>query len=158
MSVIMLVRLFSQGAVALIKRNKLPPRPKFTALLESECTESFVHGGRGPGGQKINKTSSKVQLKHLPSGIVVTCQATRSREKNREIAREKMALELERLNNGVNGISERDRALRELEVQNKKSKARKSKEKHDHHRELKEIARQKELFEEEEIVKKMKIK
>ena len=67
-------RSISSAAVLLIKKNKLPPRPKFTPEMEAQCTEKFLHGGRGPGGQKINKCNSKVQLRHEPTGIVVECQ------------------------------------------------------------------------------------
>jgi protein subunit release factor B len=56
----------------------------------------FIKGG-GRGGQKINKTNSKVQLKHIPTGIVVECQASRSREENRKRARELLALQVEKL-------------------------------------------------------------
>ncbi|KAF2129003.1 hypothetical protein P153DRAFT_29720 [Dothidotthia symphoricarpi CBS 119687] len=72
-----------------IARNKaahskaLPPR---TPILDSEIVENFLKGS-GPGGQKINKTSSAVQLIHLPTGIVVKYQDTRSRELNRKMAR-----------------------------------------------------------------------
>jgi protein subunit release factor B len=61
----------------------LPPRP---VLLDSDLIENFLKGS-GPGGQKINKTSSAVQLKHIPTGIVVKYQDTRSREVNRKMAR-----------------------------------------------------------------------
>lgn len=37
---------------------------------ESEIEENFIKGG-GPGGQKINKSVSCVQLKHLPTGIII---------------------------------------------------------------------------------------
>lgn len=50
----------------------------------------FIKGG-GKGGQKINKTNSKVQLRHIPTGIVVSCQYSRSREQNRKRAREILA-------------------------------------------------------------------
>lgn len=80
-------------ALAAIKRTQLPPRPK---INEEEITEVFLKGG-GKGGQKINKTNSKVQLKHLPTGIVVECQATRSRDQNRKKARELLALQVEKL-------------------------------------------------------------
>jgi len=38
-------------------------------LNESDLEEKFVRGS-GPGGQKINKTSSCVQLKHVPTGML----------------------------------------------------------------------------------------
>ncbi|TGZ84152.1 hypothetical protein EX30DRAFT_338711 [Ascodesmis nigricans] len=74
----------------------MPPRPK---VNESEILEKFLHGS-GPGGQKINKTSSAVQLKHLPTGIVVKSQATRSRTQNRKIARRLLAERLELMEKG----------------------------------------------------------
>ena len=47
-----------------------------------------------------NKTSSAVQLKHLPTGVVVKCQETRSRQQNREIARRLLADKVEHLQSG----------------------------------------------------------
>ena len=60
------------------------------ALHEPDIEETFVRGS-GSGGQKINKTSSCVQLRHAPSGTVVKCQQTRSREVNRWLARQELA-------------------------------------------------------------------
>ena len=51
----------------------------------SDVDERFIRGG-GPGGQKINKTSSTVWLRHRPTGIEVRCQAERSQAANRELA------------------------------------------------------------------------
>lgn len=64
----------------------LAERMEALGILEEDLEERFVLGS-GRGGQKINKTSSCVYLKHLPTGREVNCQETRSREKNREIAR-----------------------------------------------------------------------
>lgn len=51
----------------------------------SDVDERFVRGA-GPGGQKINKTSSTVWLRHRPTGIEVRCQRERSQSANRELA------------------------------------------------------------------------
>ena len=53
---------------------------------EGDLVERFIRGS-GPGGQKINKTSSCVQIKHLVSGIEVKCQKSRSLMANRITAR-----------------------------------------------------------------------
>ena len=54
-------------------------------LRLEDVDERFVRGA-GPGGQKINKTSSTVWLRHGPTGIEVRCQAERSQSANRETA------------------------------------------------------------------------
>lgn len=51
----------------------------------TDVEERFVRGS-GPGGQKINKSSSCVTLRHRPTGIEVRCQRERSQTANREIA------------------------------------------------------------------------
>ncbi|MCJ1470744.1 hypothetical protein MMC07_009391 [Pseudocyphellaria aurata] len=69
----------------------MPPR---LVLDEADIEEAFLKGS-GPGGQKINKTACAVQLKHIPSGLVVRCQATRSRAQNRKVARQLLADKIE---------------------------------------------------------------
>lgn len=51
-------------------------------------------------GEQQNKTSSAVQLKHIPTGLVLKVQATRSRIQNRKIAREMLALKIEEMEKG----------------------------------------------------------
>jgi protein subunit release factor B len=76
----------SDAYVSPAKRDQLAARMSELGVRESDLVEKFVLG-TGRGGQKINKTSSCVYLKHLPSGIEVKCQRSRSRELNRFLAR-----------------------------------------------------------------------
>lgn len=55
------------------------------ALPDKELVWSVCRG-TGSGGQKRNKTESTVLLKHVPTGIQVRCETTRSQLKNRELA------------------------------------------------------------------------
>jgi protein subunit release factor B len=63
-------------------------------LHPSDVEERFVRGS-GPGGQKINKTSSTVWLRHAPTGVEVRCQAERSQFENRTRAWEDLCGKLE---------------------------------------------------------------
>src|SRR5947207_1568842 len=60
----------------------------------ADVEERFVRGA-GPGGQKINKTSSTVWLRHRPTGIEVRCQRERSQSANRELAWTELCEKLE---------------------------------------------------------------
>ncbi len=73
----------------------LTERMERLQIHESDLVEKFVHGS-GSGGQKINKTASRVYLRHIPTAIEIQCQESRSRDKNREIARERLCDRIEK--------------------------------------------------------------
>ena len=61
--------------------------------LSRDC-EFIMQKGTGNGGQKINKTSSAVRLRHRPTGIAVAANEERSQAKNRHIALRKLRYEI----------------------------------------------------------------
>ena len=88
--------LRSFAATSHVLKKAMPPRP---TLPDSELHHVYLKGS-GPGGQKINKTNSACQLTHIPTGIVVKSQATRSRSQNHNIARRILAEKIELLERG----------------------------------------------------------
>ncbi|KPK65974.1 MAG: peptide chain release factor 2 [Planctomycetes bacterium SM23_32] len=62
-------------------------------LNDSEIEMEFLRSS-GPGGQHVNKVSSAVRLRHVPTGITVLCQSERSQHKNRAIARKLLQAKL----------------------------------------------------------------
>jgi len=67
------------------KVKALISRIKEIGLKLSDIEEKITRG-KGKGGQKINKTSNRVQLKHVPTGIMAASQRERERNKNRFLA------------------------------------------------------------------------
>ena len=111
---------------------------KELGISESELEEIFARSG-GPGGQNVNKVSTAVTLRHLPSGLRVTVQDSRSQALNRQLARERLldaieqrrrderALELSRREKLRRQRSPRPRALKKriLEGKRRRSKLKK---------------------------------
>jgi protein subunit release factor B len=90
-------------------------------VLAADVEERFVRGS-GPGGQKINKTSSTVCVKHRPTGVEVRCQRERSQAANREAAWAELCGKLEtRLKVAE---QERRQAVAKTRRQNRKRSAR----------------------------------
>ena len=76
------------------KKEQLQRRMRMLGIDEDDLVEKFVRG-TGSGGQKINKTSSTVYLKHQSSGIEIKCQAGRSQSMNRFQARTELCEQIE---------------------------------------------------------------
>ena len=71
--------------------------PESDEELLRECeAETFRSGG--PGGQHVNKVETGVRLRHLPSGLVVTCREERSQHRNKMNCLRKLREEVARLN------------------------------------------------------------
>jgi protein subunit release factor B len=84
-------------------------------IRESDLEESFARSS-GPGGQNVNKVSTAVTLRHLPSGISVTVQDSRSQAVNRKLARERL---LDTIENARAGERRAEIANREKERRRK---------------------------------------
>ena len=65
-----------------------------THLNEAELEEIFSRSS-GPGGQNVNKVSTRVTLRHLPTNLAVTVQDSRSQAINRQLARERLLAALQ---------------------------------------------------------------
>jgi len=73
-------------AVSPEKNRWLKERMASLGVKEEDLEERFIHAS-GKGGQHVNKSSSCVYLKHLPTGIEVKCMEERSQSLNRFLAR-----------------------------------------------------------------------
>ncbi len=109
-------------------------KPKQDALLkkmhelgvyERDIIEKFIRS-QGRGGQKVNKTSSCVYLKHKPSGIEVKCQRERSQALNRFLARRILVNKIESLIKGrLSAVQKRIEKIR----RQKRKRSKRAKEK-----------------------------
>src|SRR5262245_7455673 len=73
----------------MMPQDALADRMRKLHINEADLEESFARSS-GPGGQNVNKVSTRVTLRHLPTGISVTVQDSRSQSMNRELARERL--------------------------------------------------------------------
>jgi len=68
------------------KENALSKRMESLGIFEKDIVEKFIRSS-GRGGQRVNKVSTCVYLKHTPTKIEVKCQKERSQALNRFLAR-----------------------------------------------------------------------
>ncbi|HEY9162710.1 MAG TPA: peptide chain release factor-like protein [Desulfomonilia bacterium] len=109
-------------AVSPGKIKALQERLDALEIYERDIIEKFVRS-QGKGGQKLNKTSTCVYLRHIPSGVEVKCQEDRSQTLNRFLARRILADKIEELITG--GKSEKVQKIRKQKDRRaRKTKAR----------------------------------
>ncbi|HOW97156.1 MAG TPA: peptide chain release factor-like protein [Kiritimatiellia bacterium] len=106
------------------KSDQLVLRMAKLGVREHDLDEQFIRGS-GPGGQKINKTSSTVWLRHRPSGIEIKCGRERSQVLNRYLARRELCDRLEEKILGAK--SARQQAIEKIRRQ-KRRRSRRQKE------------------------------
>ncbi len=107
------------------KEKALLERMRQLQVSEKDLEETFVRAS-GPGGQKVNKTSSCVFIRHIPTGLSVKCQRERSQALNRFLARRILLDKIERLQKGIVS-SEKERIEKIRRQKRKRSKRAKEK-------------------------------
>ncbi|HON57967.1 MAG TPA: peptide chain release factor-like protein [Smithella sp.] len=107
------------------KENALLTRMNDLGVKEKDFQESFIRSS-GPGGQKVNKSSSCVYLVHLPTGLSVKCQKERSQSLNRFLAKRMLLDKIEKMKTG---FVSRQRDLAEKIRRQKRKRSKRAKEK-----------------------------
>lgn len=64
-------------------------------IFQKDIKETFIRSS-GPGGQNVNKVSTCVELTHIPTGIRVKCQTSRTQSANREKAKNLLVDKIEK--------------------------------------------------------------
>jgi protein subunit release factor B len=82
-------------AVSEEKNRWLKEKMEALGIHEKDIEERFIRSS-GSGGQKVNKTSTCVYLKHIPTGIEVKCMRERNQSLNRFLARRELILRIEK--------------------------------------------------------------
>jgi protein subunit release factor B len=107
------------------KEDALLARMKELGVEENDLQESFIRSS-GPGGQKVNKSSSCVYLVHLPTGLFVKCQKDRSQSVNRFLAKRMLLDKIEKMQMG---FIARQKDLSEKIRRQKRKRSKRAKEK-----------------------------
>lgn len=112
-------------AVSESKEKALREDMKNLGIREEDIEESFVRSG-GKGGQNVNKVSTCVYLKHIPTGVEVKCQEERSQALNRYRAR---VLLVKKIDQMIKGRESEERKRIEKIRRQKRKRSKRAKEK-----------------------------
>lgn len=99
------------------KESELTEKMLFLGIKEGDIVEKFIRS-QGRGGQNVNKTSTCVYLKHIPTGIEVKCQKERNQSLNRFLARRLLLQKIEA--NILGKASEERRQVEKIRRQKRK--------------------------------------
>jgi len=102
------------------KNRWLKEKMEALGIQEQDIEEKFVRSS-GRGGQKVNKTSTCVYLKHIPTGIEIKCMEERSQSLNRFLARRELVRRMERL---TGQMTHEEREIRKKRMQKLKRRKR----------------------------------
>lgn len=103
------------------KEKALLDRMRELNVTENDLDEQFIRSS-GPGGQKVNKTSSCVCLRHIPTDITVKYQRERSQALNRFFARRTLLDKIELQQKGF--IKEDKKRIEKIKSQKRKKRKR----------------------------------
>ena len=99
----------------------LEKRMSLAGIKKKDIKEKFIKSS-GRGGQKVNKTSSAVFIKHLPTGFSVKCGSERSRHLNRFLALRRLVEDIETKELGLK--TSKTRKVDKIRKQKKRRKKR----------------------------------
>jgi len=101
------------------KNQWLRKKMEALGIREEDIEEKFVRSS-GSGGQKVNKTSSCVYLRHIPTGIEVKCMKERSQSLNRFLARRELVEKISKVSGQITPNDVKMEKMRRQKVKRKK--------------------------------------
>ncbi len=113
----------SKFGVTKKKEEELYSKMESLSIFEDDIEEKFIKSS-GKGGQNVNKNSTCVQLKHLPSGVIVKYQKERTQNLNRFFARRALIQKIDEQVNGTKSVEylKREKLIKQKQKRKKRTK------------------------------------
>ena len=106
-------------AVSEEKNRWLREKMAELGISENDIQEQFIRSS-GKGGQHVNKTSTCVYLKHIPTGIEIKCMQDRSQSMNRFLARRRLIEAIEQSSGKPTAADAERQRIRKQKAKRKK--------------------------------------